>query len=268
MERPKIGIIGIGYVGGAIRHWMESHPELHGGLFLYDKYKDIGSIDEVNKADIIFICVPTPYHVGGGGYDDSAVIESVNNIFAVPNFKKIVVIKSTILPGTTDWLQAARQDLNFIFNPEFLVARTANHDFMHPDRQIIGYTAKSINDVSIVLQVLPPATFVRTIPAKEAELVKYFGNAFLATKVIFANEFYDICKTLSANYELVAEAAGLDPRIGNSHLGIFHDGYRGYGGACFPKDINAFIDCLTGKGFYPSLLKKIRVINRRLRGLM
>lgn len=232
-KKPKIGIIGIGTVGRAVKYWFEKEKY---PLFLYDKYKEIGSPEEVNKVEIVFICVPTPFY-NKKGYDDSAVVEALN-IISVP---KIVVVKSTILPGSTEKFQKEFPKHKILFNPEFLRHKTALKDFLHPNRQIIGYTSKSRRVTKRILNILPKAQYQRIIPSKEAEMVKYFGNCFLALRVIFANQIYDICQKLKINYDLVKEVAGHDPRISHSHFNVFQDGYRGYNGLCLDKDVKAFI---------------------------
>lgn len=255
-NKLKIGIVGMGYVGEAVKHWFknEKYP-----LYLYDKYKKIGSIEEVNQADMVFICVPTPYHKKGG-YDDSAVLESLKNLQG----KKIVVIKSTILPGSTEKFQKKFPQHKILFNPEFLRAKFAIKDFLNPNRQIIGCTQKSKKIAKEILNILPKAPYKKIIFSKEAEMVKYFGNTFLATRVIFANQIYDLCQTLGIDYNTVKEVAGHDLRIGHSHFNILDDGYRGYGGGCLPKDIKAFLQLAKKKGIDLKLLKTIDKINEDL----
>ena len=255
-RNPKIGIIGIGYVGGAVRNWFQKQKY---PLFLYDKYKKIGSIEEVNKADIIFICVPTPYHKKSG-YNDSVVLESIKKLYG----SKIIVIKSTILPGSTEKFQNKFTQHKILFNPEFLVAKTAKKDFLNPKRQIIGFTKKSKKVARKILTILPKTPYQRMISSSEAEMVKYFGNAFLATKVIFANQIYDLCQKLKIDYDVVKEIASQDPRIGPSHLEIFHDGYRGYGGCCFPKDVKSLLQLAKKQKVDLKLLKMIDKINNNL----
>lgn len=259
-QKPKtsesIGIAGIGYVGGAVKNWFQKqrYP-----LFLYDKYKKIGSIEEVNQADIIFVCVPTPYHKRGG-YDDSAVLESLKNISG----SKIVVIKSTVLPRTTEKFQKKFPQHKILFNPEFLVAKTAKRDFLKPKRQVVGFTRKSKGVAKKVMAILPKASYQRIIPATEAEMVKYFGNSFLASKVVFANQIYDLCRKLKINYEVVKEVVSHDPRIGLSHLEIFHDGYRGYSGGCFLKDVKSLLQLTKKKKVDLKLLETVDKINEKL----
>ncbi len=243
-EKNKIGIIGLGTVGKVIKYWFKKRST----LFFYDKYKKIGSPKEVNEAKIVFICVPTPFHDKGKGYDDAAVIESLKILSGV----KIVVIKSTILPGSTEKFQKRFPQHKILFNPEFLRHKTALKDFLYPNRQIIGYTPRSKRLAKRILNILPKTPYQKIIPATEAEMVKYFGNCFLALRVIFANQIYDLCQILGINYNLVKEVAGYDPRIGHSHFNIFRDGYRGHNGLCLEKDVKTFIQ--LGKSLKVRLL--------------
>ena len=260
--KEKIGIVGVGYVGGAVQHWFEKLYRRPVKLFLYDRYKEIGSFQEVSDhAQTVFVCVPTPYRERGGGYDGSAIDETLRSL----KKPKVVVIKSTVLPGSTERFQKKFPRHKILFNPEFLVAKTANDDFVNPHRQIVGYTRKSQLAADQVLKLLPRAPFTRVMPATEAETVKYFGNAFLALKVIFANQMYDLCERLGIDYDLVREAAGADPRIGQSHMEIFHDGYRGYGGACLPKDTKALIDLAKKLKAPLKLLEMADAVNGVLR---
>ena len=137
--KENIGIVGVGYVGGAVRHWFENLYRRPVELFLYDRYKEIGSLREVSDhARTVFVCVPTPYRERGRGYDDSAIDETLRSL-KKPN---VVVIKSTVLPGSTERFQKKFPRHTILFSPEFLVAKTANDDFVNPQRQIIGYTQK------------------------------------------------------------------------------------------------------------------------------
>lgn len=251
------GIIGVGYVGGAVQNWIEKQGKHQ--LFVYDKFKKLGSVTEVNKADVIFICVPTPY-TAGRGFDDRAVVDALKNVQG----SKVVVIKSTIVPGSTERFQKMFPKLTILFNPEFLVAKTAVRDFAEPNRQIVGYTARSKKVATEILKLLPRAPFERTLPATEAELIKYFGNTFLATRVIFANQIYDLCQKLGANYDLVKEGAGADPRIGTSHFTVMADGYRGYDGACLPKDVKSLVWLANTLKVNADLLTTVDRINENL----
>lgn len=262
--KAKIGIIGLGYVGGAVQHWFELQKSSC-ELFLYDKYKKIGSIAEVNKADIIFVAVPTPYHEDGRGYDDSAVRESLRNI----KDGKTIVIKSSVLPGSTDRFQKLYPKKHILFNPEFLTAKTPVQDFLDPHKQLVGYSLqnpKSKALASKVLSLLPAAPYAKVIRAREAEMVKFFSNTFLATRVIFANQIYDLCQKLgNIDYDVVKECVIEDKRIGSSHFDVFADGYRGYGGACLPKDTKALLQCAKKIKADLALLQAVDEVNEKLR---
>ena len=251
-ENKKIGIIGVGIVGGAVASVIP-------GAILYDKYKKIGSIEEVNKADIIFICVPTP-HKNNTGFDLSAVEEA----FSVIKGEKIVVIKSTVLPGTTEAMQKKYPNHKVLFNPEFLKEVSAEEDMKNPYEQIVGYTKNSKDVAKEILRILPKASTEFIIPAVEAEMVKYFSNTFLATKVIFANQIYDLCQKLNIDYDSIKEMAKTNPRFSFSHFDIWADGYRGYSGKCLPKDTKSLIQFGDKLRVDLSLLKKVDKINEKL----
>lgn len=252
----KIGIIGVGIVGGALKRYFEGKNI---SPYTYDKGKNLGSIEEVNQADIIFVCVPTPFDKEKG-FDLSFVEEACDNILG----EKIVIIKSTVLPGSTEKLQKRYSNHKFLFNPEFLTEATAQENMDHPDRQIMGYTEQSRNLAEIILDILPQASFRKIMPSAEAEMVKYFGNTWFSIKVTFANQIYDLCQKLKIDYEKVKEAAMADKMIGKSHLEIFHKNYRGYGGKCLTKDIRALIQFADGQGVDLELHKTAEKINNKL----
>jgi UDPglucose 6-dehydrogenase len=229
------------------------------GAILYDKYKKIDSLEEINKTDIIFICVPTPYS-RGIGCDLSAVKEALSFIKG----KKIVVIKSTVLPGTTERMQKKYSQHKILFNPEFLREKTAIKEMKNPYEQIIGYTKKSKSLANEILEILPKAPAELIIPATEAEMIKYFFNTFLATKVIFANQIYDLCQKLNINYDLIKKIAKISPRLAFSHFDIWTDGYRGYAGKCLPKDTKSLIQFGDRFGVNLDLLKSVDKINEKL----
>jgi len=256
--KPKIGIVGVGYLGGAVKYWFDKQ---NFDSFFYDKHKEIGSLRHLNKADIVFICLPTPYiEEKNKGFDDSAIQEVLKEIGG----EKIIVLRSTVLPGSTENYQKKFPQHKFLMNPEFLRAKTAIQDYLKPERQIVGYTKKSKEVALSLLKILPKAPFEKIVKAKEAELIKYFCNVFLANKVIFANQIYDLCQKLEIDYEAVKECVGADSRIGKSHFDIFCDGYRGYSGACLPKDTKAFIQFAEKLGIEPKLFKTLEEINKEL----
>ena len=254
----RVGIVGTGMVGGALWRYFRKKEGLE--IYTYDKGKNEGAKEDVNQAEIVFICVPTPYLKDGRGFDLSYVEETLEWL----NGEKVVVIKSTVLPGTTEMLQRKYPAHKLLMNPEFLTEETADQDMCYPDRQIVGYTQKSYSVAGEVMQLLPLAPFERILPATEAELVKYFGNTWFSVKVSFANQMYDLCQKLGVDYDRMVEAAAADKRIGRTHLNIFHKGYRGYGGKCLPKDIKALIQLADAKGVDLKLHKVAEAINEEL----
>ncbi len=248
----KTGVIGVGTVGGALAKSLVS-PKL------YDKYKKIGSPEEINQADVIFLCVPTPFDKQKG-FDASCIREAIEIIKG----EKIIVIKSTVLPGTTEFFQKKFPQHTFLFNPEFLTESSAEQDMKFPDRQIVGHTEKGRPVAEEIIKLLPRAPYEKIIPATEAEMVKYFGNTFLAIKVTFANQIYDFCQTLGLDYDRIKECAASDKRICGSHLNVLHGSFRGYGGKCFSKDIKALIQFADKLGVSLKLHKAAEDINEQL----
>lgn len=228
----KIGIIGYGMVGGAVGAWFKRAK-----VFDPAKYPD--GLPAVNDCNIVFICVPTPYKKSTG-YDYRAIELTAKRLTG----KKIVVLKSTVLPGKTAELQKRLPQHTWLFNPEFLRDKTAVQDFLHPDRQIVGVaknTAKHRAAAKLVMRLLPKAPYQAITTSTEAELIKLFANAYGATKVVFFNMIYDVASRLRADYEQVRLGVGNDPRITTSWTKVLSDGYRGYSGKCFPKDVGALI---------------------------
>ena len=241
----KIGIVGQGYVGTAVKEVFSKHY----GVETYDLVKDKCSVDYlediVELTNIIFICVPTPMKKDGS-CDTSiveAVVKDINDMVVSRNVSgRIVAIKSTIPPGTTNRLNKECHNISVIFNPEFLTEANFIDDFKNQNRIIIGGERPSTTKLRQVYSLaFPNAKIVKT-GSITAEMVKYFTNTFLATKVSFANEMYQICGRLGIDYDKVVEYSTYDERLGKSHWAVpGPDGHYGFGGSCFPKDINALI---------------------------
>jgi UDPglucose 6-dehydrogenase len=259
IQFDRAGILGVGIVGGALRAYFEERGFDHA---VYDPGLGIGSLAEVNHAGLVFVCVPTPYHLDGGF--DASILEAA---VASLQGSKTVVIKSTVLPGTTDRLQALHPQHHFLFNPEFLREQSAVEDFRRPDRQIIGFVRQwDRGHAEAVLDILPRAPYEAVIPARAAELIKYAANSFLALKVIFANEMYDLAQALGVDYEHVRAGISHDARIGPSHLDVNDRGYRGYGGKCLPKDTMSLLDLARDLGVPLRVLEAAHRANMALRG--
>lgn len=232
MKKPKIGIVGYGMVGGAVGAWFKRAA-------IVDRSKHANGWPKVDAADIVFICVPSPYNAKTG-YDYRAIEQAAKKLTG----HKIVVLKSTVLPGKTAEFQKKFPQHTWLFNPEFLRDKTATWDFLHADRQIVGLarnTAKHRAAAKLVMKLLPRSPYEAITTSTEAELIKEFANAFLATKVVFANMIYDAAKRTGADYEQVKRGVGNDPRITTSMMTVWYEGFRGYSGKCFPKDMGAMI---------------------------
>ncbi len=254
----NIAIMGTGMVGGALNRYFDT-KQIQAGL--YDPPKGMDDVSVLDQADIIFIAVPTPFYLDGTGFDDSYLHAAIK---VIPSTGKTIVLKSTIMPGTTLSFQATYPEHRFLFNPEFLTETRADQDMQFPTRQIVGFTNESRKDAEMVMDMLPDAPFKKIVKATEAEFIKYFSNAFYALKVAYANQMYDLANKMGLDYEVIAECAKPEPMIGETHLDVFHKGYRGYGGKCLPKDARAIIQLAKKNGVDLSLLEQAEKYNNAL----
>lgn len=241
-RKQKIGIIGQGFVGTAVKEGLKRYHS----ILTYDvdqSKSDCDSLSELlNRSDYIFVCLPTPMRKDGSC--DTSIVEGViKEINQLVNSDVIVIIKSTIPPGTTERLNKEYKRISIVFNPEFLTEANFIEDFKNQDRIIIGGPRPASTKVrQLFYKVFPKSHIIKT-SSTIAEMVKYVTNTFLATKVSFSNEMYQICEKLNIDYDKVIEYATYDERLGKSHWSVpGPDGRYGFGGSCFPKDINALID--------------------------
>jgi UDPglucose 6-dehydrogenase len=274
----NIGIVGLGYVGTAIKSGFEKHYEIE----TYDKYDESKStcnlFDLVVECDVIFVCVPTPMNKDGSCHTDIVedVVKEINKwverhyreVFYDPQEKRkpIVVLKSTVPPGTTDRLHKKYKNLDVIFNPEFLTEANYLEDFKNQTRIILGGTRKGTTILrQVYSKVFPHATIVKT-GSKTAEMVKYFVNSFLGTKISFANEMKQICDGLDIDYDKVVEYATYDERLGKSHWAVpGPDGDLGFGGHCLPKDLSALVFLAYHLKLEPTILNAVNKVNLLVR---
>lgn len=231
----KIGFIGQGWIG---KHYADNFEQRGFGVVRYAKeWPHIQNGEQIKDCDIVFIAVPTP--TTPQGFDDSILREAVKLV----GYKKTAVIKSTVLPGTTESIQRENPNIFVLHSPEFLREANVVYDAANPQRNIIGLPSDNEEyrqKAREVLAVLPSAPYELICSAREAELIKYGGNGFLASKIIFINILYDLVKKLGCRWEIVREAMAADPRIGGSHLNPVFEGGRGAGKHCFIKDFEAF----------------------------
>lgn len=231
----SIGFIGQGWIG---KHYADDFENRGYDVVRYAlEPAYVGNKEKIKDCDIVFIAVPTP--TTPAGFDDAIV----RKVLPLVGKGKAAVVKSTLLPGTTESLQKENPDIFVFHSPEFLVEATAAYDAAHPNRNIVGMAVDNETfrkKAEEVLSVLPAAPFTRIMHARDAEIVKYAGNCFLFTKVMFTNLLYDLVVRGGGNWESVREGMIHDPRIGASHTQPVHQGGRGAGGDCFIKDFEAF----------------------------
>jgi len=217
---------------------------------------------------VYFVCLPTPMFEDGEA--DLSIVEGVLKELAdAGGPDRIAIVKSTVPPGSTErWnKQFEGTGLHIVFNPEFLTEANALNDMRNQDRIILGGPRPWINTAKLIFQTAFPGIPVIKTSSTTAEMVKYTINCFLSTKVAFANEMAQLIealdnKGLNVDYDKVVEYAKLDKRLGNSHWAVpgpvpTHDGryVRGFGGHCFPKDLNALVYVAEQLGVDMKVLK-------------
>jgi len=264
-----VGIVGRGFVGGAM---YENFKDVFNTLVwdVEESKRTVSTFQEfVETSDIIFVCVPTPSREDGSC--DTTIVGSVIDDIAQIDRRKYVVIKSTVTPETTSRL-ASDFAMTIGFNPEFLTEANAYNDFRHQPLIIIGADDAGISAVmKIIYQEfnakVDNVAHIIERTTKEAELFKYLANCFLATKVIFANEFKKLCDKINVDYGRLAEIAVLDKRLGHTHWRVpGPDGQYGFGGSCFPKDTSALLHFADENDITLWLLTEATYINDDVRG--
>ncbi len=269
---PRIGIIGKGFVGSAVQFGFSPNTGCDAEVRVYDKdpSKSVNTLeDTVNESDFIFLSVPTPSNKDGSINIDivdsalndiSEIVDENKQVFELSlRAKSVVLLRSTVTPGTTAKLQKKYKNLNIVFNPEFLTERSAKFDFINQSRFILGGDDYCVDKVEELFKW----RFGETTPIiktnyETAELIKYMGNCYFATKVSFLNEMRQIADRCGVDWDKAIEGFVRDGRIGHSHLAVpGPDGRFGFGGSCFPKDIQAIINFAEELGVEPDVLKGV-----------
>ena len=235
----KIGIIGNGFVGNSIAFGFSPTHEIR----IHDKdlKRNLNTLEEVLECDFIFVAVPTPMN-----RDGSISLEVVKNALQEISEKNtrnnIIILKSTMVPGSTNNFIKQFPKLNIVFNPEFLTERTAKLDFLTQARIILGGTKRLTKRVAKLFEERFMHSYIIETDTVTAEMIKYMNNIFFASKVSIMNEMKMMCDAIGADWKQALAGFAADQRVGDSHLNVpGPDGKMGFGGSCFPKDINAFI---------------------------
>lgn len=229
----KVGIIGNGFVGEAQAFAFSPVADIK--IYDIDPLKANATLEEVYQCDFVFVAVPTPMFMDG-----KQDVSYIKDVFSKAKPGPIYIIKSTILPGTTEKIQKRYPNLDIIFCPEFLTQRTAKLDMLTQARIIFGGDKMLTERVEeLFTERFMNRTIIHT-DSTTAELIKYMNNSFFATKVSIINEFKRLSDALGTNWDDAIYGFTSDSRIGDSHLHVpGPDGKAGYGGVCFPKDVNA-----------------------------
>jgi len=259
MSPYKVGIIGNGFVGEAQAFAFSLSNQVL--IYDIDPKKTFNTIEEVHTADFIFVCVPTPMFEDGT--QDTKYIDSV---FSQAKEGPIYIIKSTVLPGTTESLQEKYPELNIVFSPEFLTERIAKLDMMMQARIIFG--GNYMNTLKV--QKLYEGRFMNRhfihTDSTTAEFIKYMNNCFFAAKVSLLNEYKRLGDAVGVDWDTAMHGFAADGRVGDSHMQVpGPDGKLGFGGACFPKDINAFISLAKEKNVNMNVLEAAWKTNLEVR---
>jgi UDPglucose 6-dehydrogenase len=242
-----IGIIGLGFVGSAIYKTLK-HKEIE-NIICYDKFKNggIGKLSDCLNTEMIFVCLPTLFDRSKNEYNMEAINENLK-ILNNENYDGLVIIKSTVTPGTCNSLSTLYQNLNICHNPEFLSAKTAYEDFLNQKHIIIGKSknCKNLEKLLNFYKKYWPGVHISDCDSDESETVKIFCNSFYSVKIQFFNELYLLCQKDNINFNKVKNMM-----IGNGWINPMHtnvpgsDGKLSYGGACFPKDTKALLQHLV-----------------------
>lgn len=250
----KIGIVGYGHVGKAMH-------KLFQDAVIYDEPLELGARSDINGCDTVFVCVPTPQ--GDNGNCDTRIVEEVLSWIEAP----LIILRSTVKVGFTDKMMK-KLHKEIVFQPEYY-GETVAHPFADLNERswlVFGGTKHGISlAIKTYQTVINSNIRIYQADAKTAEMAKYMENAFLALKVTFCNEMYDIANALGADYNIAREIWVADPRIGTSHTFVYEDN-RGYGGSCLPKDIASIVAQSKESGVDCSLLQSVIKKNNFYRG--
>ena len=262
--KMKIGIIGNGFVGNSIAFGFSPTHDIK--VHDKDPKRNLNTIEEVLECDYIFVAVPTPMHKDGS--ISLAIVEKALQEISEKNRKRnnVIILKSTMIPGTTNNFSKQFPKLNIVFNPEFLTERTAKLDFLTQARIVLGGQKRLTRKVAKLFEERFMHAYIIETDTITAEMIKYMNNVFFASKVSIMNEMKLMCDAVGANWGVALKGFAADQRIGDSHLNVpGPDGKLGFGGSCFPKDINAFITMADDMGVEMPTIKGAWKTNTNVR---
>lgn len=267
----SIGVIGNGFVGSAVVYAFKQDCDVK--IYDLDPNRSTSTFENTIDQDIIFVCLPTPMVDVEGGECNLSIVESMFDKIAENNKRKdnIFVIKSTVPIGTTKLFTKKYLKLNIVHSPEFLTAKNAKIDFITASRHIVGipfYDGNSDQYSKLVnlYRKRFQGSLILTMDSDESEFVKYACNCYFATKVSYFNEIKLLSDRLGLDWDLVMDGVLSDGRIAKSHTSVpGHDGDKGFGGTCFPKDINSMIHIMESYNLDPMLLKAAWEQNKNVR---
>lgn len=254
----KIGICGCGFVGTAILQFLLNSKQTQ--VNVYDKYKKLNTFDCLLNSEILFICLPTNYQEDLKTYNMTE-IDTTLKLLSEHNFSGIILIKSTILPDYCSTMNNLYPNLNIIHNPEFLSANTALEDFSNQNHIILGHTKQSIEYINTIIHFyknLFPQSEISICTSVESALTKLACNSFYSTKIQYFTELYLLCEHMNVSYSNVKNLMLKNGWINPQHTSIpGHDGQISFGGACFPKDINAFTQYMIASQLHSEVLQSV-----------
>jgi len=263
--QKTIGVIGNGFVGNAVAKGFENHLDVL--IYDLDDTRSTHSYEDTLQCDFVFVCLPTPMIDAEGGRCNLSILDKFFKEASEVNTQATFIIKSTVPIGTTERLCNEYPNMNIIHNPEFLTAANAEYDFVNADRHVFGGSSNLVSSVAKMYQSIFPSIPIIKMKSTESECVKYFANCFLAAKVMIFNEMKMLCNELGdVNYDNIMDGVCSDDRIGHSHTHVpGPDGDYGFGGTCFPKDINSLINTMIDNGVDPIILKSVWDQNKNYR---
>jgi len=271
----NVGVIGRGFVGGSIEKFLKTRSkysvksyDLKDDTDMNNAYSNI-----VKRSDLIYVCVPTPMDYQGNCYTDivRGCVQLLNFYADAHKKRPVVLLKSTMVPKTTESFKKEFKNLIFVTNPEFLTERTAYDDLCNSKFHVIGIDDSETETKKLLLgyhNSMWPNSKSIFVTNTQAEMIKYLTNTYFSVKVSFANHIYQLCQAMGMDYKTFIDAAiQSDPRLGELHWNVpGPDGLMGFGGKCFPKDFNGMIKLFDENNVNCEILKMIWKYNVDVRG--